>query len=400
MLILIANAGSSSLKCQLLDMPTEEALAKARVERIGESLSPVEWTERDGTKQTAEIFLPNYVSAIRFVLDKLTDPATGAIGSIVDLAAVGFKTVVSKGFSGCRVLTDEVVAGMVDYSSVVMPLHNPMYIEAINNFRKLLPDTPMVGLFEDFFFDKMPDYNTIYPIPWDWTQKHGIRRLGYHGASHYYMSRRVPELMGREVDAINTITCHLGGSSSVSAIKAGIAIENSFGFTGQSGVPLSYRSSDMDPFIIPFLVSRGAGDVEHITNRMMTDAGLAAISGIGFDFRDLEKAASEGHERARLAVDMFVHGVRKYIGAYMIELGHVDVIAMAGGTGEASPYVRKLIMQGLDEFGIVVDDNRNQACSRQEARISSDDSRVQVWVAPTNEEIVVARECYKLLRSM
>jgi len=278
-----------------------------------------------------------------------------------------------------------------------MPLHNPMYIEAINNFRKLLPDTPMVGLFEDAFYDQMPDYNTIYPIPWEWTQKYGIRRLGYHGASHYYMSRRVPELIERNLEDINTITCHLGGSSSVTMIKGGVALENSFGFTGQTGVPLSYRSSDMDPFIIPFLVSRGEGTVEEITDRMMTDAGLAAVSGIGFDFRDLEKAAAKGHERAQLAIDMFVHGVRKYIGAYMIELGHVDAIAIAGGTGEASPYIRSLVLQGLEEYGVILDDTKNHACKRQEACISSNDSRIQVWVTPTNEEIVVARETYALL---
>ncbi|MCL5103626.1 MAG: acetate/propionate family kinase [Armatimonadetes bacterium] len=397
MLILIANAGSSSLKCQLLDMPSEKVIARAKVERIGDALSPIEWTERNGTKKQAEVDIPDCVSAIRFVLERLSDPNTGTITSLEDLAAVVGETVVAKGFSGCHLLNDEVIAGMIDYSSVVMPMHNPIYVDAIESFRKLLPTTPMVGLFEDFFFDRLPDYAAIYPIPWDWTQKHGIRRLGYHSASHYYMSRRLPELMGCDIEAINAITCHLGGSSSLSPIRAGIAVDNSFGFTGQTGIPLSVRSSDMDPFIIPFLVSRGEGDVEHITHRMMTDAGLAAISGMGFDFRDLEKAASDGHERARLAIDMYVHGVRKYLGAYMIELGHVDAIVMAGGTGEASPYIRKLILWGLDEFGIDLDDAGNNACMKSEARISAESSRIQVWVVPTDEEIIVARQAYQLL---
>jgi len=397
MKILVTNPGSSSLKCQLFEMPSEQQLGRVRIERIGDASSPTEWVGRDGVLHKADVHLPDRITAIRYLVEKLTDPETGAISSLDELTAVGFKTVYANGITGCRYLDDEVLAAMADYNEIIAPIHNPVYIEAIGSFRKALPNTPMIGLFENSFFDSLPDHATIYPIPWDWTKKYGIRKHLFHGASHRYVSTRIPTLLGRDPKELRLITTHLGGSSTVMAYRGGVCVDGTGGFTLQYGVPVSIRASDMDPFLIPFLVKRGEGTMDEVVEKMMTKAGLAGISGMGFDFRDLEEAAAKGHERAQLAIDTYIHQVRKYIGGFMVELGHVDAITFAGGTGEAGVEMRKTILSGLEEFGIVIDDVKNAACFRKEGEISADSSKTKVWVVPTNEEIVVARESVKLL---
>jgi acetate kinase len=375
MLILIANVGSSSMKCRLFDMPSEKVIAQARVERA------------QGDR----------ASALRGILDQLTDPETGVLRDLSELDAVGFKPVYAKGITGCQHMDNRVLSAMEDYSSVLAPLHNPMYIEAIRAFREALPDTPLVGLFENFFFDSMPDYATVYSIPWDWTEKHQIKKHGWHGASHFYVSRRVAELMGRDVSEISTVTCHLGGSSSLAAIKGGTAVDVSFGFSTQTGLPQGERSGDIDPFLVPFLLTRGEGTLDEILHRLAFEGGLSAISGMGFDMRDLEQAAANGHARAKLAIDTYVYYARKYLGSFMFGLGHTDAITFAGGTGEGSAMIRATALEGLEEFGIVLDSQSNEAREPAERKISAPGSRTEVWVVPTNEEIVVARECYKLL---
>jgi acetate kinase len=400
MKVLIANPGSSSMKCQLLEMPSERQLARVRIERIGHGAAPTDWVGRDGIVRQADVPIPDRETAIQYILEKLTDSETGAIESLDEVAAVGFKTVYANGVTGCQYLDDDVVEAMADYNDVVAPLHNPVYIQAIESFKRILPNTPMIGLFENSFFDQLPDHATVYPIPWDWTVKYQIRKHLFHGASHRYVSGRVPDLLGRDEADLRFITCHLGGSSTIMAYRGGVCVDGTGGFTLQYGVPVSVRASDMDAFLIPFLVTRGEGTVEEVVERMMTDAGLAGISGIGFDFRDLLDAADKGHERARLAIDTYVHACRKAIGGFMVELGRVDAITMAGGTGESSARIRKLILQGMEEYGIVLDDARNEATFRTEGQVSADNSRVKVWVVPTNEEVVVAREVHKLVSGL
>lgn len=397
MKMLVANAGSSSFKSQLLDMPGEKQLAKLRIERLGTDQATVEWTDRSGATQKVTTPLLSYTAAVEFMLEKLADPATGVLSSVSELDAVAFKPVYAKGISGCQYMDKRVLDAMAEYCDIVAPLHNPAYIEAIESFTNVLPNTPMVGLFEDFFFDQVPDYVSIYPIPWDWSEKYGIRKRFFHSASHYYVANRAADLMGRELSELNLITCHLGGSSSIQCIQKGIGVEGCGGFTLQAGVPQSVRPGDLDSFLIAYLVHKGEGTILEVINKMMTEGGLAGISGIGFDMRDLQQAAESGHERAKLAIDSWVHQVRKYIGSWLVMLGHTDAITIAGGTGEASAYIRKRVLQGCEELGIVIDDARNEAASGKEALISADNSRIQVWVIPTNEEIVVARECYKLL---
>lgn len=396
--MLVANVGSSSFKCQLLDMPSEKPLAKAKVERLGTDNAMVEWTDKSGATQKVDTPLRAYSAAIAFVLDKFTNDE-GVLSSLSELDAVAFKPVYAKGISGCQYMDQRVLDAMAEYNVVVAPLHNPAYIDAIGNFKKALPNTPLVGLFEDFFFDKIPDYVQVYPIPWDWTEKYGIRKRLWHSASHSFAVNRVCELMGSKREDLNLICCHLGGSSSIMAIEKGIGIDGCGGFTLQNGVPQSVRPGDLDPFLVAYLVTQGEGTVEQVIDKMMTQGGLAAISGMGFDMRDLESAAESGHERAKLAIDSYVHSVRKYVGSWMAVLGHVDAITMQGGTGEASPYIRKKVLQGLEEYGIVLDDKRNEDCVKKEGKISADNSRTQIWVIQVNEEIVVARECYKLLNA-
>jgi acetate kinase len=294
-------------------------------------------------------------------------------------------------------MTDEVLAGMEEFADYICPMHNRLVVDAVRAFRTAAPGKPLIGLFETFFFQGWPEYARIYPIPWDWTQKYDVRRSMGHGASHFFVNGRMAQILGKDAREFNAVQLHLGGSSSVVAIRGGKTIDGTAGFTMNTGVPMSVRSSDMDGFLIPYLWSKGEGTPKEIVDRMMSQAGIASISGMGFDMRDLQTAAERGHERARLAIDTYVYQVRKYLGSMMLILGHVDVITFAAGTGESSPYIRSRVLEGLQEFGIILDEEINKRTIKKEAPISAKDSKIPVWVAPTDEEIVVARETAALL---
>jgi acetate kinase len=400
MKILIANVGSSTLKCRLVEMPSEETVTRLLVERVGEENAHAVWTTRDGTTKDETLPVKDSTQAIHVALARLTDKDDGILRSIDEVDAVGFKPVAAKGITGCCEMTDEVLAAMEEVADYVSPMHNTPVMEAVRAFRKEVPGKPLLGLFETFFHQGWPDYVRIYAIPWDWTEKYDVRRMGGHSASHYYVNRRVAELMGKQPSDFNAVQLHLGGSSSVFGVRQGKSVDGTAGFSQSTGVPMSVRSSDMDGFLIPFLWSRGEGTPREIVDRMMTDAGIAGISGMGFDMRDLKEAADSGHERARLAIDTYVYHVRKYVGAMMLVLGHTDALTFAGGTGESSPYIRSLVLKDLEEFGIVVDETLNSQAIKREARISASGSKVEVWVVPTDEEIVVARECLKVLEGL
>jgi acetate kinase len=397
MKLLIANVGSSSLKCQLLDMPAETVVAKAVVERVGSEKAAVEWTDRTGQTHKAETPLKDSVAAIQFVMAQLTDAADGVLNDVAELDAIGFKTICAKGHTGCQYLDDKVMAAMAEWAEYICPLHNEAYINAIRSFQQVLPNTPRIGLFETAFYQEWPEYARIYGIPWDWTEKYDVRRSMGHGASHFYVNRRIAQILGKRPEDFNAVQLHLGGSSSLTAVRRGKTIDGTAGFTMQTGVPQSVRSSDLDGYLIAYLWAKGEGTPKQIVDRMMSEGGLAGISGIGFDMRDLRDAAEKGHERAQLAIDTYVYHVRKYLGSMMLVLGKVDVVTVAGGTGECNPYIRKRVFENLGEFGLVLDDASNEGCIKKEVRISSDASKIPVWVVPTNEEIVVARECVKLL---
>jgi acetate kinase len=397
MKILVANVGSSSLKCQLLEMPAETVAARALVERVGTEKAAAQWTDRFGKTHRAETPLEDAPAAIRFMMQKLTDPADGALRNLADLDAVGFKPVCATGYTGCQCLDDKVLVALQEQSEYICPLHNEACIHAVKSFRQVLPNTPMLGLFETFFYQDWPEYARIYAIPWDWTEKYNVRRSMGHGASHFYVNRRIAQILNKKPEDFNAVQLHLGGSSSLTAVRGGKTIDGTGGFTMQTGVPQSVRSSDLDGYLIAYLHAKGEGTPKQIVDRMMSDAGLAGISGMGFDMRDLQEAAQKGHRRAQLAIDTYVYHIRKYLGGMMLILGKVDVVTVAAGTGESSPYIRRRIFENLAEFGILLDDARNDACVKKEAPISAADSKIPVWVVPTNEELIVARECARLL---
>jgi len=397
-LILCANVGSTSFKYQIIDVDTEKSLTKGVVERIGNPPSLYTHLVPDkGVKVEGELDAPDHLAAIEFVIDLLVDGERGVLSDLSELAGVGFKTVFARGITRSALITEEVIEAMEEYTPLV-PAHNPPYIAAIRAFQKLMPDKPLVGVFETWFHETIPDYAREFGIPRRWVERYGIRRYGFHGASHRYISQRVPQILGVSPEKIKIISCHLGGSSSLCAIKYGRSVDTSMGFSAQCGLLQSTRCGDLDPFIIPYIMDRENLTTDQIRQILISDAGLKGISGVSGDMRDLMEAASQGNENARLAMDTYYYGVKKYIGAYAAILGGVDVVAFTGGIGEKSPSSRAAICNGLEFMGIRLDDDKNLAAVGVEAEISADDSPVKVLVVPTNEELIVARETARVIR--
>jgi acetate kinase len=388
MKILIANVGSSSLKCQLLDMPSETVAARAHVERVGSDKAPVRWTDRTGKEHNVETPLPDIVSAIRFVLSKLTDETDGVMKNLKELDAVGFKASHAKGYTGTQFLTEDVLDGLYEYRNYICPLHNELYIDSVRSFQQVLPDTPMIAHFEDFFSQGWPEHAKIFGVPYEWTEKHNLRRRMGHGSSHFFVNRRIAQVLGKRHEEINTVQFHLGGSSSVCAVQRGESVYGTSGFSG---------GGDIDGYMVTYLSANGEGTADEIIDRLSRTRPLDAISGIGFDMRDLEEAAEKGHRRAQLAIDWYIFNFRRQLGHLCFLLGKVDAITITAGTGESSPYVRRRLFENLGEYGIVLDDARNESVIKREGLISSDTSKIPIWVVPTNEEIVVARQCANLL---
>lgn len=395
MRILVTNVGSTSLKYRLYDFPGEDAQASGRVERIGGSGGTASWDHGENRGTTERAF-STHREAIEFILDKLRD---GVINDVSELDCIAFKTVIAKGYAGCERLDDTVLQAMEDYVFLA-PAHNPPYIRAIKMFRELLPQTPLIGLFEPAFHLTMPDYARVYPLPREWREKHRIQRYGFHGASHRYISERLPQLMNRDKHDLNVITCHLGGSSSLCAIKGGQSIDTSMGFTPQTGIFHATRIGEMDPFVALFLMREEGYGVDEMVRKLTKESGLLGLSGVSDDMRDIEAAMDQGNPGARLAFDAFCYGVKKIIGSYFAVLGRVDALAFAGGIGERGTRVRQGICQGLEPLGIRLDEEKNDACSAIEMELSPPEQPVSVWVVPTNEELIVARAAYEKLQTL
>jgi acetate kinase len=392
MKILVANVGSTSFKYKLFEMAGEKILAEGRIERIGEAQSPC--AHRIGNDSADGLqAIPDYPSAIADVMSRLA--GAGIITESAGLDAVGFKTVHVRAEPGAYLLDEQILSRMADYNDLA-PAHNPPYIQAIRIFRELYPELPLVGLFEPAFHATVPDYAYIYSVPYAWFEKHGVRKYGFHGASHRYVSERVPEMLGRPAEGLRIISCHLGGSSSLCAIRDGQSIDTSMGFSAQDGIINSTRNGSIDPFIIPFVMDREGLSTADIRRILTTESGLLGISGISGDMRDLEEAAEAGNDRARLSIEAFCYGVKKKIGAYTAALGGLDALAFAGGIGERGAAVRDRICSGLDCLGIRLDPARNLS-GQAEGTISAESSPVQVLIVQTDEERVVARATAQLL---
>lgn len=381
MIVLVANIGSTSFKFRLFDMAGERELARGGADRIGRDDAAVKVGAATWSGPLAD-----HGAAIDKCLSLLPDPR-------VQLDAIGFKAVHGGPISGAVRVTDEVIATMTEFFDVA-PAHNPPYVAAMQAFAQRLPDVPQVAAFETAFHQSIPAARSTYAVPYAWTQA-GARRYGFHGASHRYIAVRTAELLKRA--DLRVISCHLGGSSSVCAIENGRSVACSFGTTPQSGLPHNNRVGDFDPYCLLKILPRFGLTLEDALAAMAKGGGLLGISGVSNDLREVEAAASAGNERAKLAVDVFVEAVRHYVGAYLAVLNGADAIVFTGGIGENGTEVRRAVCARMDYAGIRLDAKRNEVRAR-EAVISADDSRVAVWVIPTNEELIVARQTRDVLR--
>lgn len=395
MKILIGNIGSTSLKFKLFEMPGEELLCEGRVERVGSVEAAYFYRNNRKDFSIANEYRSciTYSDGIRLFLNHLCDPECGLIDNVGEISAVGFKTVLAKGFYGIHELDEKVLHAMEEYLFIA-PAHNKPYLEAIGCFREFMPNVRMIGIFETAFHTTIPLERAMYAIPYEWYEKYGIKRMGYHGASHSYVSQT---LIGGFGGTGRTISCHLGGSCSICAIKDGKSVDNSFGFSLQTGIPHANRSGDVDSYIIPFLLNEGL-QLDDVLNGLSTNGGLLGISGVSSDLRCVEKAMEEdGDKRSKLAIDVFVNSIVRYIGAYYAELGGLDKIVFTGGIGENSHLIRRLICNQVKHMGIKLDEEANQRKNNSNHIISSGDSRVQVIVIFANEEIGLARHTYKFI---
>ncbi|NLD16052.1 MAG: acetate kinase [Tissierellia bacterium] len=393
--VLVINCGSSSLKFQVINPQNEEVKAKGLVERIGIPNSRVKYEPAGGEKIEINTDIPNHKVGIKLVIDALTDPNHGIVKSMDDITAVGHRVVHgAEDFNQSVIINDEVMDAL-ERSSELAPLHNPANIQGIEACKELMPNTPMVGVFDTAFHQTLEPVNFIYSLPYEYYENNRIRRYGFHGTSHKFVSERAAELLGQ--DTANVIVCHLGNGSSISAVKDGKCIDTSMGFTPLEGLTMGTRCGDIDPAIIPFIGKKENLTYDEMDNLMNKKSGVLGISGISSDFRDLEDAASQGNYRAQLALDIFASKVIKYIGQYMTEFDYIDGIAFTAGVGENSADMRKQIIDGLKIFGIKIDEEKNNIRGI-EAIVSTDDSTAKVFVIPTNEELMIARDTYQLTK--
>ena len=397
MKILVVNAGSSSLKYQLIDMDTETVIAKGGCERIGIRGSNLKHKTSKG-ETLIEKDMPNHKVAIQLVLEALVNPEYGAIKSMDEIDAVGHRVVHSGEDFNCSVLLTDEVMKKCRANIELAPLHMPANILGIEACKEAMPDKPMALVFDTAFHSTMPAYAYMYAIDYNDYKEYKVRRYGFHGTSHKYVSQEAIKYLGKKAEDTKIITCHLGGGSSISAVKGGKCVDTSMGFTPLAGVPMGTRSGDIDPAVLEYLAAKKHYTVLDCINYLNKQCGVAGISGVSSDFRDLTKAADEGNERAQLALDVFAYDVKKYIGSYIAAMDGLDCLVFTAGIGENTWLVREMICDNMDYFGIKIDKERNSKKNDGTIHdISAADSKVKVLVIPTNEELVIARETKELL---
>jgi acetate kinase len=393
MKILVANLGSTSFKYRLYDLgdPAEPLLARGAVERIGSKEAKVTIKSEKGDIELIEP-VPDHGVAVQICLDQLTDPELGVIASADQVAAIGFKAVHARGLSGVQRVSESVLQAMEEYAEVC-PAHNPPYTKAMRTLAARFPRLPLIAAYETGFHRTIPEAAQRYAVPDEWATKYGIRRWGFHGASHRYIATRTAEIFER--DDLRVISCHLGGSSSLCAIRNGESVACSLGMSPQSGLPQNNRVGDFDIFALPALLRETDLSLNDILDTLANRSGLEGICGFN-DLRDIEAAAGNGDEKASLALDIYITSIRQFLGAYLVELGGADAIVFTGGIGENSKVIRNGVCRNLQWFGIELDPIRNES-ARGETVVSTEASRVQIWTIPTNEEIIVARQTRDLL---
>lgn len=390
--IVVCNIGSSSFKFQLLSMKTEKCLARGHIERVGTDRARATFTIGDQTAAQADVSARSQGDAVRLAVDFLTRSPHRLI-SPSEIDGVGFKCVQAGDMNGSVLLTEWVLAAMEQYADLA-PAHNPPYIRAIRMFSQLMPDTPLVGVFEPGFHVDAPRYAKIYGTPIDWIEDYGIRRYGYHGASHKFITGEVVKDLGFPVDRHKIITCHLGGSSSICAFLNGKAIDTSMGFSPQSGLIQGTRIGDMDPFVLPYIMKRKGITLEEALAECSRNAGLAGLSGTSGDMRDIIEAIRQGSARARLARDKFIYDIKRYVGEYLLLMEGLDAIAFTGGIGQKDADLRLSVLTALTFLGLEIDVAAND---QNQQVITTDRSKIAAVVLETNEEIVVARETVRVI---
>ena len=395
--VLVINCGSSSLKFQLINAKSEEVLAKGICERIGID-GRLTYQPAGGEKEISEKAMPTHTEAIQFVIDALTNEKTGVVKSLSEIGAVGHRIVHGgEKFASSVVITEEVKKAVEECNDLA-PLHNPANLIGVEACEKLMPGTPMVAVFDTAFHQTMPEKAYMYGLPYEYYEKYKVRRYGFHGTSHSYVSKKAAEVMGKAYDEVKTIVCHLGNGASVSAVLNGKSVDTSMGLTPLEGLVMGTRSGDIDPAIMEFIAQKENLDIEGIMNVLNKKSGVFGLSGgISSDFRDLTGAMAEGDKKAKIALEVFAYRVAKYIGAYAAAMNGVDDIVFTAGIGENVSYVREQVCSYLGYLGVELDKKKNENVSGDTAIISSDDSKVKVIVLPTNEELAIARETVKLV---
>ena len=397
--VLVINAGSSSLKYQLLNPETGDLLAKGLCERIGIDGKFTYKPQLPGKeKQDAvDVAMPTHNEAIQTVLNALVDPKNGVVGSMKEIDAVGHRVVHGgEKFAKSVLITDEVMKA-IEECNPLAPLHNPANIIGIKACQALMPGVPMVAVFDTAFHQTMPPVAYTYALPYEYYEKDAVRRYGFHGTSHKYVAQRAADMLGKPIESLKLISCHLGNGSSVTAIDGGKSVDTSMGFTPLAGVPMGTRSGDLDAGIMEYLMNKYGMDIHEMLNILNKKSGVQGVSGVSSDFRDLTDAGEKGNQRATLAVDMFNYGVKKYIGAYAAAMGGVDAIIFTAGVGENSAEQRMAIASGLEFMGVKMDEDANK-CRGEERVISAADSKVKVLLIPTNEELMIAMDTASLVK--
>ena len=397
--VLVVNAGSSSLKYQMVHVETGRVIAKGICERVGSPESFIKH-ERNDKKTVTELPLPDHVASVHAVINALTDGENPAISSLSDIHAIGFRIVHGGQYFDKSVIIDEEVIARIDELAELAPLHNKPAISAIRACEKLMPGTPMVAVFDTSFFLTLPPAAYLYPIPYEYYEKYGIRKYGAHGTSHRYVAYRAAQMLGESLDDLKLITCHLGSGCSMTAIDHGQAIDTSMGFTPLDGLMMGTRCGIIDPAIVPFLMDHEGFTTAQINDVLNKKSGLLGISGTSNDLRSIDEAADKGDPRAAMAYEMFAHSVKRYLGSYTYLMAGVDAIVLTAGVGENSAKMRRLIFAGMQRLGIRIDDKKNKVMGSFERIISHEKSRVTVMVIPTDEEYMIAKDTYEIVSAM
>lgn len=394
MKILVINAGSSSIKYQLFEMPAEKVLAKGLLEKIGEETSQLNHSV-NSKEHKIKTKVADHTAGMKLILDTLVSPQAGVIKNVSEISAVGHRVVHGgEAFTGSVVINDEVIASIEKFADLA-PLHNPPNLTGIKAAQKSLPKALQVACFDTAFHTTIPKVAYIYGLPYEIYEKFRVRKYGFHGTSHRYVARRCAEIMGRDKYDVNIITCHLGNGCSITAVKGGKSVDTSMGLTPLEGVVMGTRSGDFDPAILFYLSDKGYS-LDELNDMCNKHSGLLGISGVSNDMRNLREHVQAGNERAKLAFDIFCYRIKKYVGAYTAVLGRLDALVFTGGIGENGPDVRGLVCENLEQVGIKIDPKANEEMVRREGLISSADSRVKVFVIPTNEELAIAGDTSRL----